>query len=156
APSLAGTRRDLKLKGAHREGAGAAVIPRIAPGSVTFMSTPSSAASSELAGGRRGRVVEHVVRVSRPDSHFLVFGVLDDAKLVLRGEDRDAHRRVAGVPCLVGAFGGRPGSTQLHRDRGLAHPWACGSSPGPGRSPRPAAGRRRSCRALTLQSWIRR
>lgn len=49
------------------------------------------------------RVVELVVRASRPDPHLFILGVLDDAEFVLRRDDRHPRGDVARVPHLVGA-----------------------------------------------------
>src|SRR3954451_7512156 len=49
--------------------------------------------------------IEHVVLGPRPDSDLLEFRVLDDAELVVRGDDRDANRGIGRVPHLVDAFG---------------------------------------------------
>src|SRR4051795_12492512 len=53
------------------------------------------------------RAAQHVVLVADPDTNLVAVRVLGDPRLVLRREDRDAHRPVAGVLDVVGPV--RPG-----------------------------------------------
>src|SRR5258708_6448169 len=62
----------------------------------------SAAKLGSTTASSAGRVVESVVRVSRPDPDLLFLGVLDDAEVVLRRNDRHPGGDLARVPHLVG------------------------------------------------------